>query len=258
MSATSWFTGNAIDILADLAGEGLDGAVTSPPYPGQRHYGDDPNEIGHEDTLEQYTARIVDTFAHLRRALRDDAAVWLNMGDKANGSGGSGGDWARSDTRIKGRAPKVGIYRDPTYPDRTWIDAPGSVLRGLLLDGWRCRAQIIWDKGADAAESLRHVRRPRTAHEMIYLLAPTAAPMRFYPSQLVETGTVWHFPAGRTKSGHQAPFPIELPRRAIRATTLPGDTVIDPFAGSGTTLAAALELGRHAIGIDLYPPKETP
>lgn len=251
--AVTWHTGHAVDVLRTLEGADIAAAVTSPPYVGQRIYGDHADEIGRTPTLAGYVAEMVIVMHHLRRALRPDAAVWLNIGDKANGSGGSGGDWARSDTRIKGRAPKVRVFRDDRYYDGTWIDAPGAVLRGLLLDGWRLRAEVIWDKGQDAAEDLRHVRRPRTAHEKIYLLAPTAAPMRFYPSQLVETGTVWHFPPSRGgKAGHLAPFPIELPRRAILATTLPGDTVIDPFAGSGTTLRAALELGRRGVGIDLY------
>jgi site-specific DNA-methyltransferase (adenine-specific) len=63
--------------------------------------------------------------------------------------------------------------------------------------------------------------------------------------------TVWHVtPAARQHGGHPAPFPIELARRCIRLSTWPGEVVLDPFAGTGTTLVAARQLGRQAIGIE--------
>jgi site-specific DNA-methyltransferase (adenine-specific) len=61
--------------------------------------------------------------------------------------------------------------------------------------------------------------------------------------------TVWHLPPAR-RDGHPAPFPVELARRCIRLSTWPGETVFDPFAGSGTTLLAARQLGRRAVGIE--------
>ena len=64
--------------------------------------------------------------------------------------------------------------------------------------------------------------------------------------------TVWNLaPASRTPSGHPAPFPVELARRCIRLSTWPGETVLDPFAGTGTTLLAARQLGRRAIGVEV-------
>ena len=61
--------------------------------------------------------------------------------------------------------------------------------------------------------------------------------------------TVWNIPPAR-REGHPAPFPVELARRCVRLSTWPGETVLDPFAGSGTTLLAARQLGRRAIGIE--------
>ena len=61
--------------------------------------------------------------------------------------------------------------------------------------------------------------------------------------------TVWQIAPAR-RDGHPAPFPLELARRAIRLSTWPGETVFDPFAGSGTTLLAARQLGRRAIGVE--------
>lgn len=118
---------------------------------------------------------------------------------------------------------------------------------------------IIWDKGREAPESLQYVRRPRWAHEMIYLLSPWERTRRagevrpkFFPSQLAETGSVWHFPPGSSGPAHLAPFPDEMARRCILPTSYPGDVIFDPFGGSGTVPRVAHDLGRHGIGTDIY------
>ncbi len=234
-----------------LEDRSVDVVVTSVPYFQQRTYGDDPDrEIGGEATLDAYVLTLADVFDEIRRVLRPTGSAWLNIGDKANGSGGAGGDWTPEPGVRKGGGPRK--FLDPAYPAQTFLDVPGAVVRELLRRGWRLRAPIVWDKGRDAPESLRHVGRPRSAHEMIYFLAPGPERPRFYPSQMVETGTVWHFPAGGDGDPHLAPFPDELPRRVIRATTLPGDVVLDPFSGSGTTARVAEAMGRVGIGVELY------
>lgn len=145
---------------------------------------------------------------------------------------------------------------------------PGLVVAELMRRGWRLRLPIVWDKGRTAPESMRYTGRPRWSHEMIYLLTPwerrrraTAPRPKFYPSALTESGSVWHFPArnsyrkltdGTTPDQHLAPFPDELARRCILPTTLPGDVVFDPFAGTGTVPRVAHQLGRHGIGLELY------
>jgi len=239
----------------------VDVVVTSPPYPKQRVYGrEDAREIGREETLAEYVALIADVFDELRRVMRPDtSSAWLNLGDKANNSGGAGGDWAKSNREAALAGGGPGRFRDPAFPEASYIDAPGHVLHELMRRGWRLRLPIVWDKGRESPESLRHVRRPRWSHEMIYLLTPwersrKAADLRnkWYPSQLAETGSVWHFPPGGNGDPHLAPFPDELARRCILPTTLPGDVVLDPFGGSGTVPRVAGELGRHGIGLDLY------
>jgi site-specific DNA-methyltransferase (cytosine-N4-specific) len=236
-------------------------AITSPPYWGLRAYGDDPNEIGAGD-LADYIEQIVTVMGHVAGCLDDRGTLWLNIGDTASGSGGAGGDYNKGgnkDGRPKWKQGESGM------PKQTWCNVPGKVRDALVADGWLCRAEIVWAKGqededpenlsgfkmVERRESLDHVRRPRPSHEMIYMLT-RSMDYDFHHDRLTETGTVWHFPPSRAGGRGQAPFPEELPRRCILASTNPGDWVLDPFAGSGTTLDAAGALGRNAVGIDLY------
>lgn len=244
-----------------LAAGSVDLVVTSPPYLRQRAYGlDDAREIGREDTVADYVTMIADVFDGLRDVMKPDtSSVWLNLGDKANNSGGAGGDWARDNREGFGAGGGPGRFRDAAFPEAGFLDVPGHVLHELQSRGWRLRMPVIWDKGREAPEALHYVRRPRWAHEVIFLLVPWERARRardprpkWYPSQLTETGSVWHFPPGGNGDRHLAPFPDELARRCILPTTLPGDVVFDPFAGSGTVPRVARELGRVGIGLDLY------
>lgn len=245
--------------------------VTSPPYLRQRVYGESPLEGGKEQTLDEYVRWIVGVLEAVRPAMDRRAPLWLNLGDKANDSGGAGGDWARkdpdADLRIRQQRDQgPGKFYDEAFEAGSYLDVPGAVVRALLEAGWRLRLPIVWDKGRDSPESLHHVGRPRWSHEMIFLLFPQprrrkgrhADKMRFYPSQLRDaagrpiTGSVWRFPPGGSGPAHLAPFPDELARRCVMASTLPGDLVLDPFDGSGTTRRVAQGLGRRAVGLDLY------
>ena len=229
----------------------VDTVVTSPPYLEQRRSGADRREIGHDITLAGYVDTIADVFDELRRVLKPDATCRLNLGDKANGSGGSGGDW--NGPGVKNSDGLALRFLDRSYPATSFLDVPGAVIRELLHRGWRLRMPIVWHKLTETPESLEHVGRPRWSHEMIFLLAPTSRRHRFHPEALPETGSVWTFRPGGSGPAHLAPFPDELARRCITAATLPGDVVLDPFDGSGTTRRIAESLGRRAIGVDLYP-----
>lgn len=235
----------------------VDVVVTSPPYLRQRQYGTDTaNEIGLEETVADYVRTIGDVFDELRRVMRPGtSSAWLNLGDKANNSGGAGGDWAQANKAAAG----PGRFRDPAFPEASYMQVPQLVVAELMRRGWRLRLPIVWDKGRDSPESLQFVRRPRWSHEMIFLLVPwerarraTSPRPKWYPSALTETGSVWHFPPGGSGDPHLAPFPDELARRCILPTTLPGDVVFDPFAGSGTVPRVAHQLGRRGIGLELY------
>jgi site-specific DNA-methyltransferase (adenine-specific) len=252
-------SGDCREILPTLPTSSVDAVVTSPPYLKQRVYGRDvAHELGLEETAADYVRNLADVFDELRRILRPTGFAWLNIGDKANNSGGAGGDW-NSTAKLQKISGGPGRFRDPAYPEGSYMDIPGMIVAELLRRGWRLRLPIVWDKGRESPESLRHIGRPRWSHEMIYLLSPMPRPRhagarrpRFYTSALEETGSVWHFPPGGSGDPHLAPFPDELARRCILPTTLPGDVVLDPFSGSGTVPRVAHELGRQGIGIELY------
>lgn len=226
-------------------------AVFSPPYFGLRRYGDDPDEIG-ADSLDQWVQDMVLSCRQLEEVLDDEAVMWINVDDTASGSGGAGGDYNSGGSKEGKRKYKQG---KSGLPRMTWCSAPARLQIALQSDGWLLRSHIIWDKETvrrgETVES--HYRRPGRSYEDIFMFVKQRK-YRWYPGNLVEPGDVWHFPptpSGKT-NGHVAPFPDELPRRCILPTTLEGDTVIDCFAGSGTTLRVANELGRIGIGSDLY------
>lgn len=261
---------DALDLLQHVQPGTVQACVTSPPYLKQRRYGQDPREGGLQDDLATYVQWLADVLDQVRQALHPTGLLWLNIGDKANGSGGAGGDWNKPGRKsptglgaVNARSADQGPgkFADPTYQTGSYLDVPAAVVQELLRRQWRLRMPIVWDKGRETPEQLRHVRRPRFAHEMIYMLSPTPRARRrgdpkprFYPSQLTETGSVWHFPPGGQGPAHLAPFPDELARRCILPSTLPGDLVLDPFCGSGTTTRVAEQHGRRAIGLDLYAP----
>jgi DNA modification methylase len=232
-----------------LPDESADVIITSPPYYGLRSYGDNPSELGAGQSLDEYIAGLRGVLSECRRILRPTGLLWLVIGDTASGSGGAGGDYRAGGRRAGRRMWRQG---DTGLPAGTWCAVPARVAVAAIDDGWLLRSEIIWAKGVERPESLSHVRRPRPAHETILLLAKSRE-YRWRWEALVESGTVWHVAPSRGAAGHPAPFPPELVRRCLQASGVGvGDVVVDPFAGSGTTLEVAREFGADAIGFDVY------
>jgi DNA modification methylase len=226
--------------------------VTSPPYLGQRVYGTSDHEVGREERVDHYLETMGWFADESRRVLRADGILWLNLGDKASGSGGAGGDYNKGGAK-EGK-PRFGRFHDPDYEVGQWLDIPGKVASVFQERGWRLRADIIWDKGVRERQDINHVNRPLVQHERIFMLQPGKGRAKFFPDRLPDGGgTIWRMPtAARERKGHLAPFPNELPRRCIAASTDPGDLVVDPFAGSGTTVRVARLMRRPSVGFDIY------
>lgn len=221
--------------------------VTSPPYWGRRCYTGAIDEVGLGD-FDRYLEDLLEVFEAAARVLHPEGLLWLNIGDTAAGSGGSGGDY-----RPGGRYADRPRYRQGRPPVRKgqWASVPHRIVHALQDTGWLLRSEVVWDKGIRRPESLEHVRRPGESHEMVFMCARSAG-YRFEAGKLREPGSVWRIAPDRSGSGHQAPMPLELAERCILPSGAPG-FVLDPFAGSGTTLLAARRLGRSAVGIDIDP-----
>ncbi len=145
-----------------------------------------------------------------------------------------------------------------------------SIITSQLLDlGMLMRGEIIWNKGPSVGVSTAwgSFARPtnpvlRDVHEYITVFSKAAYSLNgdgnsngsgISNADFVKwTRSIWEIPTVSAKrAGHPAPFPEELPRRLILLYTRRGDTVLDPFVGSGTTALAALSLGRHYVGFDI-------
>ena len=254
MTLTYWHA-DPRDVLGTLPAASVACVVTSPPYLRRRNYGVGPREIG-AGTLDEYLDDLRAVMADVRRVLRPDGLAWLNVGDTAVGTGGSGGDYAKGGG-YEGRATfranaATWVHDGRRISGGQWGLVPYRLADALGRDGWRLRSMIVWNKIVVRREDKSHVKRPGEQHETILMLSRTAPKgYRYFPEREVEPGDVWSFMPSRGKSLGKAPFPLELPARCIAVSSEPGDTILDPFAGAFATGLAAHAAGRHAIGIDL-------
>lgn len=168
--------GDCREILRSLAPGSVHCVVTSPPYFGLRDYGVE-GQIGLEQTPEEYVAELVEVFREVRRVLRDDGTLWLNLGDSYAG-GNTGGKWregsARADGEVRGdgstsRRNRNGIGAVGGLKPKDLIGIPWRVAFALQADGWWLRQDVIWHKPNPMPESVRD--RCTKAHEYIFLLS---------------------------------------------------------------------------------------
>lgn len=265
--AVSWEIrqGDALDQLREMPAESAQCCVTSPPYFGLRDYGTS-GQIGLEATPDEYVVALVAVFREVRRVLRRDGTLWLNLDD------------GFSDKQLRGM--------------------PWRVALALQADGWWLRCDVIWDKPNTLPEPSAK-DRPARNHEYLFLLsrarhyhydglvireesdpAQQAHNERYakvydaHTERTVPNGQPGNVnnagihsrpgPGGRPKrsvwristvpfAGHFATFPPKLIEPCVLAGCPGGGTVLDPFAGSGTTGVVALRHGRSFIGIELNP-----
>ncbi len=250
-------TGDSRKLLPLLSADSVQCCVTSPPYWGLRDYAH-PSQIGAEASPDQYVANLVEIFREVWRVLRKDGTLWLNVGDGYARNGGTGNCGPNA---IVGNTKKLIQKRNCKVPncwglkDRDLMGLPWRVAFALQADGWVLRSKITWLKKTAMPESVKN--RPTNATEEIFLMSK--APNYYYDSEAVREPTdanlrnCWTLGPDVSGKGHPAAFPRELARRCILLGSRPGDVVLDPFGGSGTTGAVAQELGRGAILVELNP-----
>lgn len=172
--------GDALTELKKLPPSSVNCCVTSPPYWGLRDYGVE-GQFGLEKTPDEYVAKLVAVFGEVKRVLRDDGTLWLNLGDSYS-QGGSGGASTASTLRGgKGVSltEKLTQQQNKSFPrqspeelkPKNLVGIPWRVAFGLQADGWYLRQEIIWHKPNPMPESVRD--RCTKAHEQIFLLSKT-------------------------------------------------------------------------------------
>ena len=174
------YQGDCLDIMPTLEVESVQMVCTSPPYFGLRDYGVD-GQIGLEATPENYVETLVSVFREIKRVLRNDGTVWLNLGDSYNGSGkaGSNPEYQAKHTEFGKPSKEKSRFGMPvnikTLKPKDLIGIPWRVAFALQADGWWLRSDIIWHKPNPMPESVTD--RPTKSHENVFLLVKS---QRYY------------------------------------------------------------------------------
>lgn len=243
--------GDALAVLRGLPSGLAQTVITSPPYWSLRDY-ETPGQIGLEDDPQAYVAALVNVFAEVRRVLADDGCLWLNIGDSYTSGGRT---WRAPDRKHPARAMQT---RPPTpkgLKPKDLVGIPWMLAFALQAEGWYLRADVIWNKPNKLPESVKD--RPTHSHEYLFLM--TKSEHYYYDSSAVreENGrnlrTVWNINTLPLKEVHFATFPPDLVRPCVLLSSKPGQTVLDPFFGSGTVGVVAVQEARTFLGIELNP-----
>ncbi|MGM3309310.1 DNA-methyltransferase [Anabaena sp. WFMT] len=258
--------GEALDSLKKLPDSLVQTVITSPPYYGQRDYCSE-KQIGTEESPDEYINRLLEIFDEIKRVLKEDGTLWINLGDK--------------------------------YIDGSLAGLPWKLALALKERGWILRSDIIWYKPNAMPSSVKN--RPTTDHEYMFLFAKSAkyyydadairephvtfsenSKMRGGRNHLGKKGgtpeqgknsgnsnlhngrwdqafhpkgrnkrTVWEVPLSKFRDAHFAVFPEQLIEPCILAGSSEGGIVLDPFFGAGTVGLVSMKKGRRFMGIEL-------
>ena len=243
--------GDSARVLARLPDSVFQTCITSPPYWSLRDYGI-AGQIGLEASLDAYISALVKVFEQVRRVLRDDGTLWLNIGDSYTSGGRT---WRAPDKKNPVRAMDV---RPPTpkgLKPKDLIGVPWRLAFALQASGWYLRTDIVWNKPNCQPESVKD--RPTRSHEYLFLFSKSE---RYLYRNDAERGpndrnlrSVWDINTQALRDAHFATFPPALVRPCLGLATREGDLVLDPFIGSGTTGVVALDMARRFVGIELNP-----
>jgi DNA modification methylase len=294
------YCGDALEILKTFDSSCIDCCITSPPYYGLRDYGT-TGQIGLEQTPEQYIDKLVKAFHELKRVLKPNGTLWINISDSYAGSGK--GAWKKKNKQKETYVPnpndiniKMPKHWEGIKP-KDLIGIPWMLAFALRSDGWYLRQDIIWEKPNAMPESVKD--RCTKSHEYIFLLSksrkyyfdykaikepcvgsnqslPARSKGTLTPNSRLRKGSnndfkkmslntsnekglrnkrsVWHIATKGLKSmkaKHFATFPPELIKPCVLAGSPENGTIIDIFAGSGTTGLVAKQHNRNYILIDI-------
>lgn len=253
--ANSWSLLNmdAVEGLKKLEKNHYNCIVTSPPYFWLRNYGMD-GQIGLEDSVEAYIDKLMDVMDEANRVLRKDGVLFLNIGDTYySGKGESHGRDPKNKKRRFGlRAVDKSGGMGIGLKQKSLIGIPWRVALAMIQRGWTLRSSIIWFQQHALPESVKD--RPKRSYENIFMFVKSR---QYYFDRTALNNSdqedMWTITA-RAKAAEglaTAPYPDELVQRCLDVACPQGGNVLDPFAGSGTTLRVALLNKMNATGIEL-------
>lgn len=283
--------GDCRDVLGSLADGSINCCVTSPPYFGLRDYGVE-GQLGLEPTPDEFVSAMVEVFREVRRVLRDDGTLWLNLGDSyANDGKWGGSTGGKHASALHGNSGIGRRLLTTGLKPKDLIGIPWRVAFALQADGWYLRQDIIWHKPNPMPESVTD--RCTKAHEYIFLFAKSERyyfdadaikeqavsnhasgngfkgrqggaihmPMsggagtadQWLPGGMRNRRSVWTVSTKPFKGAHFATFPPDLIDPCVLAGCPVDGTVLDPFFGAGTTGLVAQKHGRNCVGIELNP-----
>ena len=269
------YTGDCLEVLKTLPDESVHCCITSPPYYALRDYGVD-GQIGREATPKEYISRLTEVFTEVRRVLRSDGTLWLNISDTYAGKGNQGsyvdaknpkgrnGQAVALNYKVEGCKPKDMIGMMPeSVKDRCarcyehiflfsksrkyFFDykaisepiAPGTVSR--------------LKRGVKGSNKYGEAIPGQAKQQTINLCREHGAITDEMINPLRNKRDVWIINTVPFKGGHYAAYPPKLVETCLLAGCPEGGVVLDPFMGSGTTGMVAKQLDRHYIGIELNP-----
>jgi len=256
--------GDAAETLSTFPSSSVALTITSPPYYRQRDYGV-VRQIGQERSLAGYLDRIGQVLGELLRVTDDAGSCFFVVGD------------TYADRRLLMVPHRIGLLADdlgwtvrndliwrksspaPESPRNRWRSGHEHVFfLTKRPSGYRFNADSLraphaeatlrrWGAGqAYGGPKSKNRRRPndsRMRDGQVFTLNPKGC----LPTD------VWSIPSANTTAGHYAAFPSQMVKPLVEACSLPGELVLDPFAGSGTTCVVAAELGRGCLGVELNP-----
>tara|TARA_R110002020_G_scaffold404544_1_gene614664 strand:- start:372 stop:1319 length:948 start_codon:yes stop_codon:yes gene_type:complete len=194
MNTEKIYQGNCIEVLKDFSDESIDCVVTSPPYWGLRDYNEE-EQLGLEKTPEEFVANLVKVFSEVKRVLKKEGTVWLNLGDSYFSAPAGNKDGIPKQNAYGGRedaaksmfkASQVKGKKHNTLKLKDLIGIPWRVALALQSDGWYLRQDIIWHKPNPMPESVQD--RCTKSHEYIFLL--TKSPKYFYDIDAIKEKAV--------------------------------------------------------------------
>lgn len=275
MEVNKIIIGDALAGLKLLNDESVQCCITSPPYWGHRDYGV-VGQYGQENTPQAYVQKLVAVFNQVKRVLKTDGTVWLNLSDAYK------------------VIPTSKSGKKSTLKVKDLIGIPWMVAFALRKSGWYLRQDIIWNKPNPMPEKASD--RCSKGHEYIFLLSKS--PKYYFDSKIIREPaaydgrkalfskgspkylnanipfsgkahprwqrncagefvrnkrSVWTIPLKSYKGAHCATFPAQLPTLCLLAGSREGDIILDPFMGAGTTAIAAMAYNRNYIGFELNP-----